>query len=79
MLTRVMHRISALICLLLAATALPASAAPNYAYPIDGCKSTYSRAHHEYPATDILAKNGCRFVAPTSGVNDEANIILPGK
>jgi hypothetical protein len=75
MLTRVMRRISALICLLLVATALPASAAPKYAYPIDGCKSNYSRAHHDYPATDILAKTGCRFVAPTSGVIDEVNNV----
>ena len=75
MLTRVMHRISALICLLLLATAMPASAAPKYAYPIDGCKSTYSKAHHDYPATDILAKAGCRYVAATSGVIDEVNRV----
>ena len=75
MLTRVMRRISAVICLLLIATALPASAAPNYVYPITGCKSTYSRAHHDYPATDILAKKGCRFLAPTSGVIDEVSDV----
>jgi murein DD-endopeptidase MepM/ murein hydrolase activator NlpD len=68
-----MHRISAVICLLLIATATPASAAPNYVYPIDGCESSYSRAHHDYPATDILAKTGCKFLAPTSGVIDEVN------
>ena len=75
MLTRVMRRISAVVCLLLVATATPASAAPNYAYPIVGCESTYSQAHHDYPATDILAKKGCRFVAPTSGVIDEVNAV----
>ena len=75
MLTRVMHRISAVICLLLIATATPASAAPNYVYPIDGCESSYSRAHHDYPATDILAKTGCKFLAPTSGVIDEVNDV----
>ena len=75
MLTRVMHRISALICLFLVLTALPASAAAKYAYPIDGCESTYSRAHHDYPATDILAKTGCKFLAPTSGVIDEVNDV----
>jgi peptidoglycan LD-endopeptidase LytH len=33
-------------------------------------------AHHDYPATDILAKKGmCRFVAPTSGVIDEVNAV----
>ena len=75
MLTRVMRRISAVICLFLIATAAPASAAPNYVYPIDGCKSSYSRAHHDYPATDILAKTGCKFLAPTSGVIDEVNDV----
>ena len=75
MLTRVMRRISAVISLLLIATATPASAAPNYVYPIEGCKSSYSRAHHDYPATDILAKTGCKFLAPTSGVIDEVNDV----
>jgi len=75
MLTRVMRRISAVICLFLIATATPASAAPNYVYPIDSCKSSYSRAHHDYPATDILAKTGCKFLAPTSGVIDEVNDV----
>ena len=75
MLTRVMRRISAVICLFLIATATPASAVPNYVYPIDGCKSSYSRAHHDYPASDILAKTGCKFLAPTSGVIDEVNDV----
>ena len=75
MLTRVMRRISAVICLVLIATAIPASAAPIYVFPIDGCKTTYSRAHHDYPATDILTKIGCHFVAPTSGVIDEVNAV----
>jgi peptidoglycan LD-endopeptidase LytH len=75
MLTRVMRRISAMICLFLIATATPVSAAPNYVYPIGGCKSSYSRAHHDYPATDILAKTGCKFLAPTSGVIDEVNDV----
>jgi len=50
-----------------------AQAAPGYIFPIDGCKSTYSQAHHDYPASDILTKKGCRFVAPTSGVIDEVS------
>ena len=75
MLTRVMRRISAVICLLLIATATPVSAAPNYVFPIAGCKSTYSQAHHDYPATDILTKKGCHFVAPTSGVIDEVSAV----
>ena len=52
-----------------------AQAAPNYVFPIAGCKYTYARAHHNYPATDILTKMGCDFVAPTSGVIDEVNRI----
>ena len=49
----------------------PAVAAPNYAFPVSGCIYKYSRYHHDYPATDILAKKGCKFVAVTSGVVDE--------
>ena len=49
----------------------PAEAAPNYIFPIVGCSYTYSRYHHDYPATDILAKKGCKFVAVTSGLVDE--------
>jgi hypothetical protein len=70
-----MRRISAVICLLLIATATPVSAAPNYVFPIVGCKTTYSQAHHDYPATDILTKRGCHFVAPTSGVIDEVSAV----
>lgn len=49
----------------------PAIASPNYSFPIVGCAYTYSRYHHDYPATDILAKKGCKYVAVTSGVVDE--------
>lgn len=49
----------------------PAVAAPNYIFPIVGCSYTYSRYHHDYPATDILAKKGCKYVAVTNGVVDE--------
>lgn len=49
----------------------PAIASPNYSFPIVGCTYTYSRYHHDYPATDILAKKGCKYVAVTSGVVDE--------
>ena len=71
-----MKRVIISLALCLIATSVPHSwAAPNYAYPIEGCNSTYSRAHHDYPATDILARKGCRFVAPTSGVIDEVNAV----
>ena len=52
-----------------------AQAAPNYVFPIVGCDYTYAKAHHDYPATDILAKAGCRYVAVTSGVIDEVNRV----
>ena len=53
----------------------PAQAAPNYVFPITGCEYTYPKAHHSYPATDIFAKVGCRYVAVTSGVIDEVNRV----
>ena len=52
-----------------------AHAAPNYIFPIQGCKATYVRAHHNYPATDIMAKVGCAFVAPTAGTVGEVNRV----
>ena len=71
-------RIRLVLALCLAFTALPftsgANAAPNYTFPIPSdknCKPTYTRYHHDYPATDILVKKGCRYVAVTSGVVDE--------
>ena len=60
---------------LLISSITPAHASPNYAFPISGCAVTYARAHHNYPATDILTKKGCKFVAPTSGVVDEVNHV----
>ena len=59
----------------MATTVSPAHAAPNYVFPIVGCDYTYAKAHHDYPATDVLAKAGCRYVAVTSGVIDEVNRI----
>ena len=46
----------------------PAQAAPVYVFPVANCAVNYARAHHDYAATDILAKAGCKFVAPTDGV-----------
>ena len=62
--------------LLASALALPlssASALPKYTFPVADCEVNYARAHHDYAATDILAKAGCKFVAPISGVVDEVN------
>ena len=59
----------------LATTVSPAQAAPTYLFPIAGCEANYARAHHDYAATDILTKAGCKFVAPIDGVVDEVNRI----
>ena len=68
-------KVLAVAIFVLATTISPAQAAPNYVFPIVGCDYTYAKAHHEYPATDILAKAGCKYVAVTSGVIDEVNRI----
>ena len=54
---------------------ISAQAAPIYIFPVAGCEVNYARAHHDYPATDILAKSGCAFVAPIAGVIDEVNRV----
>ena len=51
----------------------PAQAAPVYVFPVADCAVNYARAHHDYAATDILAKAGCKFVAPIDGVVDEVS------
>jgi peptidoglycan LD-endopeptidase LytH len=53
----------------------PASAAPIYTFPVAGCKVTYSKYHHDYPAADIFGKKGCAFVSPIAGVVDEVNSV----
>ena len=52
-----------------------ANSAPIYVFPVIDCEVNYARAHHDYPATDILAKAGCKYVAPINGVVDEVNRI----
>jgi murein DD-endopeptidase MepM/ murein hydrolase activator NlpD len=52
-----------------------AQAAPIYTFPVSGCAVTYSKYHHDYPAADIFAKQGCAFVAPIAGVVDEVNTV----
>ena len=61
----------------LAATALPitANASSRYTFPVQGCSVKFTAYHHNYPATDILTKVGCSFVAPTDGVIDEVNRV----
>ena len=52
-----------------------ASAAPLYVFPVAGCAVKYAHSHHDYPATDILGKKGCTFVAVTAGTIDEVNRV----
>ena len=54
-------------------TLQPANAAPVYIFPVADCAVNYARAHHDYAATDILAKKGCKFVSPVNGIIDEVN------
>lgn len=51
----------------------PAKADFSYLFPVAECKVSYSRYHHDYPATDIQAKLGCAFVAPIGGVVQDVN------
>jgi murein DD-endopeptidase MepM/ murein hydrolase activator NlpD len=41
--------------------------------PVASCNLHYGHFHHDYPATDIFSKKGCRFVAPTDGVVTEVS------
>lgn len=69
-----LRRISVIVISLLLLGITPAVAAPIYVFPVANCKVNYARAHHDYPATDILAKQGCKFVSPVEGVVDEVNL-----
>ena len=51
------------------------SAAPIYTFPVAGCTVKYGKYHHDYPATDIIAKKGCAFVSPVAGVIDEVAAV----
>jgi murein DD-endopeptidase MepM/ murein hydrolase activator NlpD len=64
-----------LLLAICATTITPAQAAPVYTFPVANCAVNYARAHHDYAATDILAKAGCKFVAPINGIVDEVNRI----
>jgi len=67
-----------IVALMISLLVLPlasAQAAPVYQFPVAGCEVNYARAHHDYAATDILAKAGCKFVAPIDGVVDEVNRV----
>jgi len=53
---------------------MPARAEYTYQFPVPDCKVSYSKYHHDYPATDIQAKLGCPFVAPIGGVVQDVNL-----
>ena len=67
--------IALFLTLIFVITSTPAQAAPVYVFPVANCTVNYARAHHDYAATDILAKAGCKFVAPIEGVVDEVNRV----
>jgi murein DD-endopeptidase MepM/ murein hydrolase activator NlpD len=64
-----------LVILLALINIAPAQAAPVFIFPVADCEVNYARAHHDYAATDILAKKGCKFVSPVNGVVDEVNRV----
>jgi murein DD-endopeptidase MepM/ murein hydrolase activator NlpD len=47
----------------------------RYVFPVRGCRADASQSHHDYPASDIFAKVGCRFVAPVDGRVDEVTRV----
>ncbi|MFI6680641.1 M23 family metallopeptidase [Kribbella sp. NPDC050470] len=47
----------------------------RYVFPIRGCEASASQSHHDYPASDIFAKTGCKFVAPVDGKVDEVTAV----
>ncbi len=56
------------------ATTTTVRAAARYAFPVQpraSCGASYGHSHHDYPATDIFTRHGCRFVAPTDGTVTE--------
>lgn len=48
---------------------------PAHVFPVADCEVSYSADHHNYPATDIFAPQGCPFVAPIDGVVDEVGAV----
>lgn len=53
----------------------PTRTSVDYAFPVAGCRVTYARAHHDYPAADIVARTGCAFVSPVAGRVDEVSYV----
>lgn len=55
-----------------APAATRASGSTRYVFPLR-CRTSYGHTHHDYPATDIFAARGCRFVSPVAGRVDEVS------
>ena len=70
-----LRSVLALLLLLEFLAPVSANAAPLHVFPVADCAVNYARAHHDYAATDILAKAGCKYVAPMDGIVDEVNRI----
>ncbi|HWD80593.1 MAG TPA: M23 family metallopeptidase [Kribbella sp.] len=51
------------------------SATRRYVFPVAGCRADASQSHHDYPASDIFTKVGCKFVAPVAGRVDEVTRV----
>ena len=72
-------RVLPIATLLAALVALAPSSAHSETlrvFPIeksDACAVKFAQYHHDYPATDILTKKGCAFLAPIDGVVDEVS------
>ena len=47
-----------------------------YVYPFTGRKTSYSRRHHDYPATDVFGC-GANVVAPTGGIVEQTRTVDP--
>ena len=68
-------KVGLLTAVFLASNFSTANAAPIYTFPVLGCTVKYTHSHHDYPATDIIAKKGCAFVSPIAGVVDEIVLV----
>jgi murein DD-endopeptidase MepM/ murein hydrolase activator NlpD len=47
----------------------------RYVFPIGGCRADASQSHHDYPASDIFADKGCKFISPVDGRVDEVTRV----
>ena len=58
-----------------ARTRTPTPTNVDYVFPIVGCRTSYARVHHDYPATDIMTRAGCVYVSPVAGRVDEVSRV----